>query len=238
VIEHPDRAGRLTGVLDILVIGAGGHGKEIGSYVRALSDAGALVRLAGYFDDGRPAGPFARSSVVGALADIPEYLNRHPDTSFGYITAVGDNQTRIRLAHQLETFRSTRFSPWTAIHPRAIVGDDAQIGEGTCVGPGAVITAGVVIGKHCIVNVNGSVSHDCVIGDFVNVNPRVAVCGNVKLGRGAYIGAGSTVLPNLSIGAEAIVGAGAVVIRDVPPRVTVVGVPARVREARPSNDRA
>ena len=33
--------------------------------------------------------------------------------------------------------------------------------------------------------------------------------------------------PGIEIGAEAFVGAGAVVVRDVPPRVVVVGNPAR-----------
>jgi len=40
------------------------------------------------------------------------------------------------------------------------------------------------------------------------------------------------VVPGVRIGADAIVAAGAVVIDDVPPGMTVIGVPARVREAR------
>jgi UDP-2-acetamido-3-amino-2,3-dideoxy-glucuronate N-acetyltransferase len=46
--------------------------------------------------------------------------------------------------------------------------------------------------------------------------------------RGASIGAGAVILPGVEIGAEAMVGAGAVVTTDVPPRVVVVGNPARV----------
>ena len=42
------------------------------------------------------------------------------------------------------------------------------------------------------------------------------------------IGAGAKILGNIRIGECARVGAGSVVVKDVPPRVTVVGVPAKI----------
>lgn len=49
----------------------------------------------------------------------------------------------------------------------------------------------------------------------------------VRIRRGAYIGACAILLPGVEIGEEAIVAAGAVVVKDVEPRTTVAGVPAR-----------
>jgi len=46
--------------------------------------------------------------------------------------------------------------------------------------------------------------------------------------RSARIGGGAILCPGIEIGEEAFVGAGAVVTKDVPPRVMVVGSPARV----------
>ena len=46
--------------------------------------------------------------------------------------------------------------------------------------------------------------------------------------RGARVGGGAILCPGVEVGEEAFVGAGAVVVRDVPPRVVVVGNPARV----------
>lgn len=46
--------------------------------------------------------------------------------------------------------------------------------------------------------------------------------------KGCYLGAGSIILPGVTVGEHAVVAAGAVVTRDVPPRVVVAGVPARV----------
>ena len=46
--------------------------------------------------------------------------------------------------------------------------------------------------------------------------------------RGARIGGGAVLCPGIEVGEEAFVGAGAVVVKDVPPRMVVVGNPARV----------
>jgi acetyltransferase-like isoleucine patch superfamily enzyme len=59
------------------------------------------------------------------------------------------------------------------------------------------------------------------------LNHGVNVSGAVTVGDRVLLGSGSTVLQGLTIGDDAVVGAGAVVVRDVPPGVTVVGVPAR-----------
>lgn len=52
------------------------------------------------------------------------------------------------------------------------------------------------------------------------------------IGDGVFIGAGARILGGITVGDGAVVGANAVVIDDVPPGVTVVGVPARQRQAR------
>jgi len=58
-----------------------------------------------------------------------------------------------------------------------------------------------------------------------------------RIGNQVFIGAGARVLGGIEIGDGASIGANAVVIEDVPPGVTVVGIPARVvnrkKEKRP-----
>jgi len=52
--------------------------------------------------------------------------------------------------------------------------------------------------------------------------------GPIVIGDHVFIGHGALVLPGVRIGSYVIVAAGAVVTRDVPDRVVVAGVPARV----------
>jgi sugar O-acyltransferase (sialic acid O-acetyltransferase NeuD family) len=203
----------------LYVIGAGGHGRELSSYIEDLRRAGWHGELRGFLDDGVPAGRHGRINVLGPI-------DTFTDLKGFYITAFGSNTLRRQIVDRIVTRFRGALRPWTLIHPRACLGADVDIGEGTCVAPGAILTAGVTVGRHCIVNVNASVSHDCTIGNFVNINPGAVVCGTVTIGEGAYIGTGAVLKERVSIGAWSVVGAGAVVVRDVPPDVTVVGVPA------------
>ncbi|MEA2973433.1 MAG: hypothetical protein QOG82_1891 [Actinomycetota bacterium] len=113
------------------------------------------------------------------------------------------------------------------VHPSAVVSATATIGEGcqilalAYVGPDAVLAGGV------LVNTGAIVEHDCHLGEGAVVGPGAVLAGRVTLEEGAEIGAGATVLPDRSVGAGARVGAGAAVTHDVPPGVTVAGVPAR-----------
>ena len=64
------------------------------------------------------------------------------------------------------------------------------------------------------------------MADYVTVCPQVAVSGNVAVERGVWLGTNSCINQGLTVGEAATVGSGAAVIRDVPPMVTVIGVPA------------
>jgi len=212
----------------IIILGAGGHGSEIVSYLGDLVVSGEALRLVGGIDEGKARGPWCGSEVLGDFGRLKELVSAQPDVSFCYITAVGNNQLRRQFVRTVTTFGASNLTAWTLRHPRAVVGQDVLIGEGTCLAPGSILTTRVRLGHHCILNVQASVSHDCEVGDFVNLNPGAVVCGNVKIGAGCYIGAGATIIDNVSIGEWTVVGAGATVINDLPAGVTAVGVPARI----------
>ena len=52
--------------------------------------------------------------------------------------------------------------------------------------------------------------------------------GLVIVGEGTHIGTGASVIQSVKIGKFSIVGAGSVIIKDVPDRIKVVGVPAKI----------
>jgi sugar O-acyltransferase (sialic acid O-acetyltransferase NeuD family) len=207
----------------LVILGAGGHGKEVASYVYDLNLRSGSIDLVGFVDDSKKPQEFAGSRVLWSFEDI---ATQGLDLKgFRFITAVGDNKVRQRLAGVGE---KAGLEMWTLVHNEAYVGDRASLGGGTCIAPGSIITTDVDIGRHCIVNVNASVSHDCNIGDFCNINPGAIVCGDVEIGTGAYVGAGAVIRDKVKVGAWSVIGAGAAVVTDVPEGVTVMGVPARV----------
>ena len=218
----------MTRACRLVIVGSGGHGSELQSYLADLRNHGATAELLGFIDDHRPAGKWNGTDVLGDLHALQKLLDQEGSTTLQFITAVGDNNVRRELVTRLLRLDSARLLPWTLRHPSSLVGSNVQIGAGTCLAPGSVLTANAKIGSHCILNVNASVSHDSVIGDFANINPGAVIAGNVQVGSGAYIGAGATLVDRVKVGEWSIIGAGAVVVDDIPAHVTAVGVPARV----------
>jgi acetyltransferase EpsM len=215
--------------IDLVIIGAGGHAREVSSYVQDLQESGRGINLLGFVVDGPyMADARAMGTVVGDIAGLGERLYSSPTSVLHYITAIGDIGARQDFVGRLEGLRAENLRAWTLRHPRAVIGHDVDIGEGTCVAPGVILTTHVRIGRHCILNANASVSHDCIIGEFTNINPGSVVAGSVRIDRYSFIGAGATVIERICIGEGAVIGAGAVVTHDVPPHLTVVGVPARI----------
>ena len=203
----------------IVIVGAGRHGRELESY---FADAGQQETLLGYIDETKPAGVFGTSRILGGFEAAQPLLAGHQRVY--YITAVGDNRVRQRLAALAD---AAGLTPWTLRHPSAQVGLECTIDVGNCLAPGTVLTRAIRLGRHCIVNVGATISHDCQIADFVNINPGVTICGDVAIEEGCYIGAGATVIDKVSIGAWTTVGAGAVVVEPLPGGVLALGVPAR-----------
>ena len=204
----------------IVIVGGGGHAAEVCSYLASHPD----FALIGVLDDAKPPGSFEQTRLLGPIERLGELACSEQGLHF--ITAFGDNELRLSVMRRIEGL-PVRIPPAVVVAPLAHVGPNVELGEGTLLAPGAVLTTKVKIGRHCIVNVNVSVSHDCQISDFVNLNPGATVCGSVCIGEGAYIGAGATIIDKVSVGAWSVIGAGSGVIRDVPARVTVVGVPAK-----------
>ena len=211
----------------LVIVGAGSHGREILSYLDDLSQEDVRIRLAGFIDEEKQKGSFRGAIVLGDLKDLETVLEASPAELY-YIAAIGRSDLRKQLVERIEGLQRPNLLAWTLRHRAAFVGANVEIGKGTCLAPGSVITTHVSLGRHGIVNVNASISHDCTIGDFVSINPGVVICGNVTIGEGCFVGTGSTIINKVSIGAWTVIGAGSVVTEDIPSHVTAVGVPARV----------
>ena len=125
---------------------------------------------------------------------------------------------------------------------KATLREDVTVGELTIIGRGVTVENKVTIGRKVKVETEAYITALSTLGDYCFIAPEVTFTNDNFLGRteerkkhfggptlkkGARIGANATILPNLVIGEDALVAAGSVVTKDVPPRMVVVGSPAR-----------
>jgi acetyltransferase-like isoleucine patch superfamily enzyme len=128
----------------------------------------------------------------------------------------------------------------SCVRERVQVGDDVVLGRGsliendTSVGARTKIQAGAYITAYSALEDDVFIA-PCVVTTNDNFMGRTARRHDLIKGptirRGARIGGGAILCPAVEIGEEAFVGAGAVVTKDVPPRMLVIGNPARVLRA-------
>lgn len=207
----------------LVIVGCGGHGREVYGIVHAINEAtGEPWKVLGFVDDAPSPANRSRLDRLGAayLGPVAELAALPPETR--YVLGVGDPRVRAKLATKIDR----RPAP-ALVHPSAVVGLGNELGEGVVLFPGARVTTNVRLGRHVHLNQNATVGHDSVLEDFVQVNPLAAVSGDCHLGEAVLIGTTAAVLQGLSVGEGATVGAGACVVRPVPARTVVKGVPAR-----------
>jgi sugar O-acyltransferase (sialic acid O-acetyltransferase NeuD family) len=204
----------------LVIIGAGGHGREVLDVVEAINALEPTYEVLGFLADRDGAHePLSRraAKILGPTSLIDSLKAE-------YVVAIGDPLARADIDRRF--MLKGLVSP-VLVHPAASLGSDVHLGPGSVVMAGARITTNLVAGRSLQVNVNATISHDGRIGDYVTISPGCNISGNVELGDSVYLGTGCVIIPGIRIGANTTVGAGAVVIRDLPSGVTAVGVPAK-----------
>lgn len=212
----------------VVVVGAGGFGRETLDVVEAAGRAGTTdLVVTGVVDDHPSEVTLERLAVRGVpyLGTVDEWLaGATPEDGTLHLLGVGNPVVRRKLDERL-TAAGRRAA--TAVHPAAAVGSQVVLGEGTVVCGGVQVSTNVRLGRHVHLNPNATVGHDASLGDHVSVNPAATVSGACVVGRETLIGAGSVILQGLTVGERCVVGAAACVVRDVPAGEIVKGVPAR-----------
>ncbi|MGC9450935.1 MAG: serine O-acetyltransferase [Oceanipulchritudo sp.] len=167
---------------------------------------------------------------IGAAArrDIVAIDQRDP-ASNGYISPVlyfkgFQALTAYRIAHALWQQKRTEMALYLQsiisqvfavdIHPAARIGSGILFDHATS----------IVVGETAVIEDHVSILHEVTLGG----TGKERGDRHPKVRRGVLIGAGAKILGNVEIGEYARIGAGSVVLADVPPHVTVAGVPAKI----------
>jgi acetyltransferase-like isoleucine patch superfamily enzyme len=195
-------------------------------------------------------------TVIGDGCVIEDHVVLGKPPRLARRSAARGDVDRLRLGAGATVCAGSIVLAGASIGAGALLGDQSfvrersTIGAESIVGRGSVVDNDVSLGERVRVQTNVYLTAFSVVEDDVFVGPCAVTTNDDTIGRrppgeplrGAIlrracrIGGGAVLTPGVEIGEEAFVAAAALVTHDVPPRVVVMGAPARVVRDVPGED--
>jgi len=204
----------------LIIIGAGGFGREVAWVVERINRVSSCWELVGFCDD-------AAEKQKGLCGGYPLLGTVETAMLSGiafFFCALGSNRARQAMT---ERAIALGLKAVTVVDPTAVIAPDVEIGAGSYTGIGSVVSTGTRLGNGVIVNHQVCVGHDVGVDDFAQLCPGVKVSGGCKIGEGALLGTNAGTIPLKKIGAWSTVGAGMTALRDVADGASVIRIAAR-----------
>lgn len=127
------------------------------------------------------------------------------------------------------------------------VGEDTEIGDNVMIGSLSHVDYKVKIGENTRIEGSVYIPPLTIIGRNVFIGPGATFTNDpypmspkmsgVIVEEGAIIGGRAVIRPGVTVGRDSVVAMAAVVTKDVPPKVVVMGHPARVKYTRAEYDK-
>lgn len=205
---------------DIIIVGAGGVGRETAQLIEDINSERNQWNILGFIDDnkelhGRNINGY---EVLGGI----EILN----SSIGKPSVVCTISNPVIKNRVLSKLNKSNIKFAKLIHPTAVVSRYVDMGEDIIVQAFCYLSTNIVIGDHVQLNPQCGIGHDSIIGNYSSLYWNVNISGNVRIEEGCVFGTKSTVLQGISVGKWSIIGANATIIKDIPAHCTAIGTPA------------
>lgn len=203
---------------DLIIIGAGGKGREIFECVKEINRVSPTWNMLGFLSDYPDAlnGYECDAKIIGEIQDW------QPEGEEKYVLAINNPKDRERLA-KMFLERGAEFV--TLISPRATIQSHVTIGRGSIILGCAVVLDNTHIGEFAIIG-GSLVGNGATIGDFCNTNGYANVT-NATLGNRVMVGSHAVILNGRKVGDDALIYAGSIVFTNVKAGTKVMGNPAK-----------
>lgn len=147
--------------MDLLILGAGGHGKVVKEVAETTGKYNRITLLDDLYDGSNP-------DVIGKFSDYEKFASQ-----FAHVfVAVGNSAIRKQWQVRLTT---VGFEIPILIHADSYVSSSSVVDVSTVVMPKAVVQSNVRIGKGCIISAGAIVDHDASVGDYCHINAGAVV---------------------------------------------------------------
>lgn len=159
--------------MNLLILGAGGHGRVIKEIAEATKECNRVAFLDDSYDGFNP-------DIIGRLFDYGKEIGNF---SHAFV-AIGDPAIRKQWQKKLLV---SGFEIPILIHPDAYVSPSSIIEIGTVIMPKAVVQSNAKIGVGCIISAGAIIDHDTVIGDYCHINAGAVIASGSRIPEGTKV---------------------------------------------------
>lgn len=205
----------------LLIIGAGGFGREIFNMAPSCRGYGVDWDVKGFLDDT----PDPLGGCGGYAPVVGKIHGYEPQPDDVFLCAIGSVQGKREC---VETILAKGGEFISLIHKSVTFGRNCTVGRGCIMEMECRISCDISIGDFATIQDQCMFGHDVQVGAWCHLHPRVFLGGHAKLQEAVHIGYGAFIHPGKTVGANATVAAGAYVFRNVKPGTTVIGNPAAI----------
>ena len=212
----------------IVLIGAGGFGREVASIIEVLNSIKPTYELLGFLDDGSQ---YHEGDMIDGYPWIgkKEWILEHKEDVVCNCT-IANPKIKRKIQEEL-TSQGVVFETIIAYGGFGYIGPNTEIGPGCVFYGGVTISVDCKIGAGVVMNQMVNIGHDVVIGDYTTIMPFTGISGCCKIGSEVNIGGHAFIIPGKKVGDTATIAAGSIVFANVKAGTTVLGNPAkRMRE--------
>lgn len=206
----------------IVLIGAGGLGREVAQMIEGLNRKKKRYELLGFLDDGENFNYDSDINGYHWLGNSNWILEYKRDVVCN--CTIGDAKKKAQIQRRLMA---------QGVQFETIMATTAGVANHTEIGPGCVLYWNVGVSVNCklgagvLLNDSVKIGHDVVIGDFTSVMPGTGISGGCVIGEEVDIGGHVFIVPRKKIGSKVRIAAGSIVFSNVKSGTTVFGNPAK-----------
>lgn len=174
----------------IVIIGAGGFGREVKFLIDRINSCNKTYELLGFYDDADNLNKYINGLPL--LGNVDELLNRND--SVAVALGIGIPETKQKIVNRL---KNKNYDFPILIDPSAVIGHDhVNLGQGTIICAGNIITSNIEIGDFVTLNLSCTIGHDTEIKSYSSFMPSVNISGEVFINKAVYVGTGAKLLTN------------------------------------------
>ena len=206
---------------NLIIIGAGGYGREIFDFAHDAKGYGTEFVIKGFIDD--------NVKALDGFNNYPTILGKaseyEPADDDVFICAIGSVAPKKKVC---EIIMSKGGEFITLISNQAYIsGNNTTIGKGCIICPASRVHCDVTVGDFVTLQPNAVLGHDVKVGNWCHINDYADCGGASQICDEVTIHTHSFVLPGLKVGKGSTIGAGCIILRNVKEGVVMFGNPAK-----------